>query len=275
MPFTPEDDALDKLPTRADVSPTLHPGSLAPHASVFDPVGSGPHPFLSAREALASLHNWSAAVGDARERLLAVPKGQRLVHAIDGSSVFLGDLRMTPSGRRVFSGHEEELAAAADKSFERAARLVRDRLKSMRHRMEEHSAAVEAALTYDGAASARGVAQAQEMRTLLRAVPESERTTAVINVIERGSEREARQMADVVLHAPSFLSPLKPDAVAAVRAVAERRLAHAEVMRRDTILQMIGHVERALSIAEESRKELHNMVPGGGSRDALARLEAT
>jgi len=116
-----------------DISRSVHPDILKPLAYALDNPGTaGRSAYNAGRIALAVMHKACAVMRDAEHALeTAAPPVQ--VRQLPGQRTQMaGDVGTGPVGLRLHYGLQEELVAAADRTFNRTARTVNLRLAEMK-----------------------------------------------------------------------------------------------------------------------------------------------
>jgi hypothetical protein len=247
------------VPINALVSVSMHPGVLDPHA---EPLKGSPA-LAAGREAMAEIYRTATSIETAKRKLaLLVKPGTRMRQKPDGTTEYLGDLRMTAGGLRAFHGYEDEFAAAAQIAFERAAAVFDRRYGEVAAQRERTAAAVESALRFEGAARHENIAIASEIRGYLRRAPD--RVARLSAAIDGGD----KQTVSAVLAGPAFLTNLTPEELEPIRQRATLAWAPTESAQL-AALDAVGQRLRTASAAFLSVYEGALRLRSG--RDAAAR----
>jgi hypothetical protein len=260
------------IPIRADVPVDLHPDTLAPFAAALDREGVGGRGALAAaQEALADLYEFYAAAQHAERELHRLsPSARRRQHP-DGTSEYLGDLRMVGGSLRSFHGHEEEFAAAAEQAFARAAKVADRRLKELKEHREGVAKRVAEAVDHTPGRQPVGISQAAEIRAHIKALPGEQRLALVQTALSAGD----KQTVAAVLFAPAYLSGLSAEEMAGVRHAAERKFAPEDSAALGAVDGLIERVMRAGSLAVGRLAEAQKVktAPQAQARKVLAALK--
>lgn len=223
----------NSIPINPHVSPTMHPDMLEPLSNDL-----ADHPALQAgRYALGEIYRSATAMVEAERRLkaFALSPGRIRTHP-NGRSEYLGDMRMTHAGIRMYHGHEEEFAEAAAHRFAITAKAFDARYAEVEAHRKRGAEAVNARLAFEGPS-----ALAQEVRTFLRALPSKEdRLRALM-----GGDQT---MVTAALGAPPYLSGIEAEDAQMIRENAEKRFAPKEAARRDALELLAGRMRDASSI---------------------------
>lgn len=191
--------------------PDLHPDALLPHAGALTGDDApGAQAYLLAREAMGELY---ASYGRIAEAVKAIEASEHSVVS-------------TPAGLRLGRPDLGPLVEAAQRAFERTARLVDARLASVTGDRDSLAKRLDATLT-EPSRSAHGIAQASEIRTHLRSLTKAK----VMETVHAAASLGDRMTVAAVLTAPPYLSGLDAEAHGTLRKAAmttlEPRLAAA------------------------------------------------
>ena len=228
------------------VTISLHPDVLLPHARALDVEGSPGHwAYAAGREALAAAYETYAAMGEA-ERALREAAGPAFRRQLpSGRSVTAGAVHMAGGSVRQHLGHEQELADAADRAFQRAAQVIDRRAKELEGHRAALRARVNAALDDPSRRTAEGLSVAAEVRAHVKALAEGERLAFVKAAVDRGD----RRVVSALFAAPPFLSGLTDEQQGTMRELAAARLAgqdHAQLCAVEAVIQRVqaagGHL---------------------------------
>lgn len=229
---------MTDLPIRGDVTPTIHPEAVA---HLAEPLEGKPGAFAGAQSALGDAYRYIGLIEDAEKALTAYAASEapaRRRQAPDGRSEYLGDLRLTTSGLRQFSGREEELAEAAGAHLEKVTRKIDATRSSLTETADLLDKAVGFALTDDNPTTK---ALASEVRAHIASLPAKDRFGFVHNAIKEGD----LATVSAVLNAQPFLTKLKPEEHAQARIAAAGVFAATAVAEREAVGKLIDAVDLA------------------------------
>jgi len=259
---------------RADVPIDLHPDTLAPFAAALDRDGLGGRgAFAAAQEALADLYDFYAATQHAEKELRRLAPTARRRQRPDGTSEYLGDLRMTGGSLRSFHGHEEEFAAVAQTAFDRAAKVADRRLKELQQHHDAVTKRIADAVDYPAGRLPLGVSQGVEIRAHVRALPSDERAKLLNSALASGDH----QTIAAVLSAPGYLAGLETSSFELLRDRAAKRFApedSAALNSLDALMQRVRNAG-ALAVARLLSAQKAKDTPGAQSRRVLHNLSET
>lgn len=241
---------MTTTPIDTSVPLDLHPEALAPLAGTFAPDDMpGKMGLALGQAALAEMHDSYRKIATAASAI------QESEHRVVS----------TPAGLRVGRADLGPLVDAAKAAFDRTARAVDNRLKSLAEEHEGLAKRMESALT-EPSRSAVGIAQASEVRTYLRSLEPAKAMTVALDAMRAGD----RVTAAAVLTAPPYLSGLDAEKHGELRKLAaatlEPRL-HAAI---DGLERITDHVRRA----SQSYVALYAKVTRAANAGPGARVQA-
>ncbi|MDP2374270.1 hypothetical protein [Reyranella sp.] len=250
--------ASDDINVRADLPPSVHPDVLSPLATALDQPGTaGRSAYNAGRIALEDLRKSYAAIHDAERSLRAAASPN-------------ADIRMGPDGLHQHTGRDEELSGAAERAFNRTAKVVDLRMAEMKAHASILEGNVADALKDPRGTAADGIAIAQEVRGHLRSLPDAERFA----FIRKAIESDDRRSVAAVLAAPSFLSGLAPASQAMVRDLAARRWAPVDHAQAQAVAKAIERVTTASKVIVGRYSRVLKLAdgPGGRATRAIGKL---
>jgi hypothetical protein len=155
-----------------------------------------------------------------------------------------GDVGRSPDTFRRHNGPQEELVAAADRTFNRTARTVGLRLAEMKAHLSILEERMTEALRDPRDATADEFAVAEEVMAHLRSLPESDRSAFIAKAVDE----DDRRTVAAVLSAPPLLSGIGSETSRTVRDQAARRWASVEHEQAGAIASAIERVMTALEL---------------------------
>lgn len=258
------------IKVRIDVPASAHPGVLSPLAEVLEVDGTvGKRAIEAGREALATVYRTYAAIEDAEKALQAAAPAAIMRQKPDGTSEFLGDIRMVGGTPRRFHGHEEELAAASAQALQRATLTIDRRYAELKSYGETLAKNVAEAIEDKFRKTPEGLSIAASIRDHVKGLGDK-KLEFVFGAVRNNDKRTV----SAVLAAPAFLSGLKDKQHEVVREMAARQWApvdHAQHGAIEKILDYIRNAGNALTARIGKAQQLAN-TPKAKANSKLGEL---
>lgn len=270
-------DNTNSIQPRGDVSPSLDPGTLLPHAPVLDVENTRGRLVLdSARSALTSLHRELSLINDARKAAFAernpndIAKLHKAMHG-NGKTPFPDSAVNDGAAGNVIPlppAKAREFNAAAEIAFKRAATNVDRQMKVLRETRETISDLVRTAITDPHAGLPASIATQAETRAHFKAMDPAKRTALLMDRVEKGDIATAH----AILNAAPFLSGMDDKAHAEFRARVEHKFAPQARAQLDATDAVLGKVMTASEIFVSSYAKARVPEPVPAESAALAAL---
>jgi hypothetical protein len=176
--------STDNLTIRADVSPSLHPEVLSPHAEA---LAEKPGALATGQNALAAAYRYLGVINDAEKALQATVAPRKRRQHPTGQSELLGDLRMGGAGwLKRCSSSEELLAEAAGEALERISKQIDRARGELVATAEMLDKQIAHALTDPAGDTGAILAMQTEIRAHVKGLPDKDRSDFVRSAIKAG-----------------------------------------------------------------------------------------
>jgi hypothetical protein len=227
----------DKTPIRADISLSVHPDSLLNVAKDLNVPGTpGEALYKVARLAIAPLYDAMGQMVDARKAMYSnvPPNAPKVMGRADPKTGEGG--HMIP-----ITGREQELRNAMQAAFDRAARTSDHQYKTLMSMRDNLARSIETKLTYPKGSTSQGIAEAAEIRTMVRTMSRKDRNDYIEDILDQGDQ----QQLSAILHGPRHLSGLSKVEHDQLRRFAAQKLAPVESKQLSASDEAINTIMRA------------------------------